>query len=104
MTDEVRVGSWEFTDPHKAILRVISGLIQRPTASAIIRVSDEDKANEVKDIIMEAVDRIRIEFDGSEDGPNLLWTPSKLQRDDGKVVLEGPYDQVIHPKGFEAER
>jgi hypothetical protein len=99
-----RIENMEYRDAHKALLSIVYRLLQQPQATAIMRAEDEDAANELNAMLQDAVDRIKIEFDSSEDGPNPLWTPSKLTKDNGRVVLAGPYDSTVHTHGFIAEK
>jgi len=91
-----RLENVEYRDARQALFGVLLKLLQDPSQQAIIRVPDEDAANLMTEHIQDAVDRIKIEFDGSEKGPNPLWTPTKLIEDKGKVVLEGAYGQTSH--------
>ena len=97
----IRIENMQFKDHNRAITGILARLLERPSARVIIRVSDEDEANEIRGIINDMVERIQIEFDSSELGPNPFWTPSQLNATDGKVTLEGPYDQIVHAKGIE---
>ena len=92
----LRIENMEFNDVRQTIFALLMKLMQNPDQQAIVRVPDVDAANQMKDFLIDCVDRIKIEFDGSERGPNPLWTPSKLVESGGKVDLKGAYGQTSH--------
>jgi hypothetical protein len=98
-----RIDNTEFRDAHKAVMGVLYRLLQSPDAQAIIRVPDEDSAIRLTEFIQEAVDRIRIEFDGSEKGPNPLISAGQLVDATGKVIFTPDFGQTLHTDGFEAK-
>jgi hypothetical protein len=96
------IENMQFRDPQRAILGILYQLLNSPEKTAVIKVADEDAANLMNGFIQDAVDRIKIEFDSSENGgANPIITPSRLFAAGGVVDLGGAYDQILHAKGFE---
>lgn len=91
-----RIENVEFKDGYKALLGVMYKLLQNPGQLAIIRVPDEDAANQMSAMIQDAVDRIKIEFDSSEKGPNPLIPIGQLVDSSGKVIFKPDYGQTAH--------
>jgi hypothetical protein len=87
-----RINNATFKYPKHAIYGIMSRLMDSEDTVAIIRVPDEDAAIALRDALDEFLDRIKIELDSTEKGPNPIWTPNGLT---------SGYDQVVHADGIE---